>query len=425
MSIKNYLIELIEPDLREFAKHEKAIRALLPDRKEHRVSFDLIDVDVSMANAFRRTAIEEVDMKALTFDPTTIDTNADYILYDEFLDRIQIIPIKQDIPDDLVMSINVFNASNDNGIMTIYSDSITGGERYIPGRFRIAELRPGNRLKVPKITIMRGFGRKNACFSLTSDYTYRNLDYMDVHVINYKGNRIDKRVKTNEVAKLAGVKPAEAWGKKILVFPNAHYEGIISDHVKEKIALAKYDIILKNKKSPVDDNEYIAEQSSSVAVSREFRMSFYLAGQINPDKFVEIICKNIIDRLTAVKTGIESIYHIKGGGKKLIEPITLGLDTTGKLDLRIKPVIIKHSDESATLDMWNLSIKGETHTLGELIVNHIFAEDPNVPYVTPAMSHLRDDQTTIQLLHPEPEKITLNAIKNCITIFTNLIKQAS
>lgn len=189
MSLANYKIELVEPDLSEFTKNEKtikAVKALLPARHEHKVSFDLNDVDVSIANAFRRTAMEELELKSLTFDVSQIQTNVDYILFDEFLDRIKSIPIKQNIPDDIVLSINAINTSNDNGIMTLYSESISGGEKYIPGRFRLAELRPGNYLKVPKITVKRGFGRDDACFGLTCVYTFRNLDFMDVCMINSK-----------------------------------------------------------------------------------------------------------------------------------------------------------------------------------------------------------------------------------------------
>lgn len=427
MSLDNYKVELIEPDLSEFKQHEKAIKALLPSRKEHKVSFDLNDVDVSIANAFRRTAMEELELKSLTFDVSQIHTNVDYILFGEFLDRVQFIPIKQNIPDDIVLSINVINTSNDNGIMTVYSDSIIGGEKYIPGRFRLAELRPGNYLKVPNITVQKGLGKDNACFGLTNVYTYRNLDFMDVCMINNKGNRIDKRVRTDSVAKIAGKKPMEIWGKRILVIPNPAYKKIMSQQIKDQIIIAKYDIELISDKSYPNDDDYLAEQSSLVATSRNFRMSYHLFDQIKPEEFLELVFNNIIDRLKAVRVGLEMIYGVTGGGKsksETVPDVELGHDTTGKVELRKIPVMVKHEDQSITVELWKLTIKGETHTIGELIANHIYVLDADVPYVVPSMEHLRDQQITIELIHPEPKKICMKAIDTCIKTYEDLIKHA-
>ena len=426
MSLKNYTIELIEPDLSGFKAHEKQIRALLPTRKEHKVSFDLLDVDVSVANAVRRTVIEELEIKALTFDPTTIQTNVDYILFGEFLDRIQYIPIKQDIPDDLIMSIDASNGSIDNGIMTLYSDSIKGGEKYIPGRFRIAELRPVLSQGTENYCTTR-IWKGVLCFSLSADYTYQNLDFMDVCMINNKGNRIDKRVRTDAVASWL-VKTCRCMGKRVLVIPNPAYKKIMSEQIREQIAIAKYDITIESDKAYPTDDEYLEEQSSSVAVSREFRISFRLFDQIKPEDFLAIAFRSLIDRLTSVKIGLEKIYGIEGGGKKKTETEQepeLGHDTTGKVELRIRPVMVRHGDESISLDLWNIIIKGETHTIGNLITNYIYLADPDVPYVTSTMEHLRDNQITVQLLHPDPKKISLDAINNCIAVFEGLIGQTS
>jgi hypothetical protein len=447
MSLTNYKIEAVMPDVSGFGKHAKEIESLLPSREEHCVSFDLIGVDTSIANGFRRTAIEELELKALTFDNNTITTNVDYILFGEFLDRIQQIPIRQDIPDDLIMSINAINTSNENGIMTLYSDSIIGGEKYIPGRFRIAELRPGNFLKVPRITVVRGTGRDNACFSLTADFTYDNLDFMDVWFINSKGNRIKKRVRVSDVVKLAG-KKTDVWNKRILVIPNPNYEKVISDEVREKIEIVKYDLVLKSDKAYSTDDEYLAEQSSLMVRSNDFRMSYYLFGQIDPKDFVRLVCTRIVERLGAVKRGLEQIYRIEGAGPKTptkkspktptkkspktpkktadeIAPIDLALDSTGVVEVRLVPIMVRHEGEQTAMDLWRMTVKGETHTVSELIVNHAYLIDPEIPFITAKMIHPRDNQITIEILHPTPQKICLDAIDQTIEVFTGLIASVS
>jgi DNA-directed RNA polymerase subunit L len=123
-----------------------------------------------------------------------------------------------------------------------------------------------------------------------------------------------------------------------------------------------------------------------------------------------------------VESGLEQIYANKKKSKPMTE---LAHDLTGKTEVRITPVMVKHGDEQIAVDLWNLVIKGETHTIGELLVNHINHLDPDIPFVSPKMDHLRDNQITIQVIHPTPEKITLDAIKQCIIIFENLIKQAN
>lgn len=90
----------------------------------------------------------------------------------------------------------------------------------------------------------------------------------------------------------------------------------MSQQIKDQIAIAKYDIELISDKSYPSDDDYLAEQSSSIAESRNYRMSYNLFDQIKPEDFLEMVFTNLIDRLTAVRSGLQMIYSVAGGATK-------------------------------------------------------------------------------------------------------------
>lgn len=375
-----------------FESVKAKIVELLPDRKEYEVSFDLMGVNDSVANAIRRTAIDELEIKALTFDKTTVQTNVDFLLVSELLDRIEYIPIRQEIRDDANLSLMVVNSGEED--ITVYSN-IAGGGGNIPSKIRLAELKPGNYLKIPKISVIKGYGKHHSRFSLTSDYCYINLDYMDVAFINNRGNRIKKRVKTSDVVALIGKVPT---GSKILVIPNAKYSSLISEIEQRRIDGAKYDYVLKNSGVPATDDEYLMERSSSLYSSTDFRMKFYLSDQIDPNGFVKLVCSNIIGRLTKVLEALKAV------NKNVI-------------DIKVSPVNVKHGDETAVAELYELVIYGETHTVGELIVKHIFMLNPDIGFVKKFMIHPRDEKVSIQIIHPNANKLCIDALEACIETF--------
>lgn len=430
MLVERYAILKIEPklDVEPFKQYTAEIKLLLSEREEHVVEIDLVGITESIANAIRRTAIEELELKALSFDTTTVQTNIDYIILDELFDRIHAIPIKQDIPDDAEISLNVFNNSNDNGIQVVYSSDLVGADKgKVPGKFQLAEMRPGNYLKIPRIFITKGYGNEDAMYGLTSNYFYDNLDYMDVMFINLNGNRITKRVRVADVLERCVEHKLKqtargVWEKKILVIPDKNYEKLIKPHEQTKIAMAKYDITLRATTTGAD-KEYIAERSSLMSGSTEFRMKYYLGGQIDPEQFMTMVCDSLISRLVTVKTGLESILAGIVGGKaqktKLVDD-TSGIDTTGRVVVTTRPVEVTHEDQKITVQCWNMTIFGETHTIGELIVFKIYELDPDVPQVKKKMEHPRDTQVTIEIIHPSASKLCMDAINACIKTFEQI-----
>lgn len=442
--IKNFGIKEITPnfEIEPFHKYSTQLKKLWTDRKMYEVAFDLEGVSDKIANAIRRTALTELEVKALTFDVSTIQTNINFIIADELLDRIQFLPIVQDIPDDAIFSISIVNSGSDREVL--YSSHIVSdsgkekkdggkdkkGEKdketketkenkvsWIPQRFHLAELRPGEYLHIPKITVVRGKGQNHGMFSMTSDYCYRNLDFMDVAMINIKGNRLDKMVSVRQVAeRIKELKLSKELipnnvlaYKRILVIPNADYKKLISDDEQSKIDMANYDYILLNpavRPSPVEkENEltdtWITERSSLIESSTEFRIKFYITNRIEPETLLPIICTNMINRLQMI----------------LDDMIIIG---SGKVSIRTDPVTVKHGPDSIVVDMWKMRIKGETHTIGHLIVKHLVMLDPDLPFARPHMDHPQDTNVTIQIIHPEPEKICKDVLTECIKTFTQI-----
>src|SRR5208283_3893145 len=114
MSVQNYSISEVVPDFGHvFEAHAKKLALLYTDRKTFVVSFDLIGVNPQIANAIRRTVMDELKIKALIFDSGTVKTHVDYIIIDELLDRISTLPIGQDIPEGTILSLSCVNGGSE------------------------------------------------------------------------------------------------------------------------------------------------------------------------------------------------------------------------------------------------------------------------------------------------------------------------
>lgn len=145
---------------------------------KHRVSCTL-NASSSLANAIRRTLMEEIPVQALSVDD--IQTNDKFILVDTVIKAVQTIPIVQNhFTQDQVkkMSLQVINRSPN--IITVYSGDIKGlfesSDRSSKHIF-ITKLHPGKSLSLSGFKLISGYGYEDAsCFSLLSNLTYSALD---------------------------------------------------------------------------------------------------------------------------------------------------------------------------------------------------------------------------------------------------------
>lgn len=382
MSVRNYSVTQILPAFDDvFSEITEELRSVLSDRSEYEVSFELHDVSVCVANGFRRTALDELVVSSL--EVGDIQTNAEFIISDELRDRVALIPIRQDIPEDAVFSVAVVNGDKSMNKNVMSKDLVGPHADCVPSGFRIAELKHGKYLKIPRITVSRGIGRDNARYSLTGDYEYDNMDYMDVHMINAKGLRHTARVLVADVAaaapKLKNVKHA-----RVLIIPNNTWA--LAPHEQARADKYPYDAIVH---APIE------ERSSLRDVSRSFVMKFYLPNAHAPRNFAHDVCDNIITRL-----------------RKVLEYLS---DKKYSTHVRETPLGVH--------EVWELLVPGETHTIGEILLHYMYDADPSIPYIIKHMSHPNSSDVSIRAIHAEPARLCELAVNAAIETFESLKKQ--
>lgn len=147
------------------------------------LSFDLIDSNEAFANALRRTFNDELEVYALYVHPSNMDSDDKFILPDNILERINLIPIVQSNVKDLVLSIKITNLSDD--ILNIYSNDIkintkkgmVSSEKLFNQNIQICSLRSGKYLYVNNIVAKSKEGYINNTHTLgTHRYECINTD---------------------------------------------------------------------------------------------------------------------------------------------------------------------------------------------------------------------------------------------------------
>lgn len=167
---------------------------VLPKGAKYRVSFELHETNVDLANAIRRCLINEVYVKSLEYDENdqvdekgngTVEITDPYVLSDFLKKQIQLIPINQDVDyESYDISLYVENKTTEivdvttaNFVISKKSKSISVTE-IMEDNIWLCRLRPLEKIHIKKMTIVTGIGRQDAAsFSPTSNVTYRILDH--------------------------------------------------------------------------------------------------------------------------------------------------------------------------------------------------------------------------------------------------------
>jgi len=168
----------------EFDKILKNNGIKLWERKKSALRFTLLDSNEAFANAIRRVFNDELEIECLYAHHTDVTTDDKFILPDNILERINLIPLEQNKGKaDVVMSLKYENKTSD--IVNIYSSDIKintkkgfqSSEELFNQHIQICSLRPGKYLYINNIVRKKRAGYINNCHTLgTHKYECINVD---------------------------------------------------------------------------------------------------------------------------------------------------------------------------------------------------------------------------------------------------------
>lgn len=396
----NPRIEKLKYETIEISDPDPQLQSLLPSQKREKVSFYLKGANYGIANGIRRTICGELEVKYLTCEISDITTDEPFIKLNELIDRINYIPLNQNISEETTFSINILNNDPKKRYFTVHSRDIkmhknSTGIKPFPETIRIAELNPGKFLVIPKIRIVKSYGYNIAAACITLTHEYELIDFIPITFINERANFISKRVKVEELVnlfkkfKIKIPEPDELFRKKILVIPNKIYQKqLTSGQIK---SIDKYDLVLENPEGyPVNDlcpdDKFLKGYQSTEITGRDFYLSFTLFGNLEIGKLLPLCFNNLIDRLKKIG---EELKNPKSGWMEVIQD-------------NIKTQVI---------------IRGEDHTIGNLLGRMVFELDPGIGLVNTPMEHPLSRVIILNIKHSQGLKILETGIIKLIEIF--------
>lgn len=390
-------------------KKEK-VKKLLPETRTETISFYIKNANTAIANGLRRIISGEIKVKRLSFEMKHINTNEEYIKHEELLTRLACIPIDQDIPLDIEFSINITNTNVKEGFFIVKSSDIKHKNTYSNTRpvfattYKLAELKPGKHLIIPKIKVVEGYGYDDASFCLTTQIEYNIIDFIRVEFLNERSNFDNKIVKKSELIslfkklKIQHSNPDELYKKKILIIPNKNYEKLLNHQTKNSIK--NFDIIIENpeniEKNTVDtaDNFLRSYQSTEIKAT-EFYLSITSNGNIDPKQIMIKACDNIKERLDNIK---KYVIEFQKNENTEHETISIQIDN-------MKTTII---------------LRGEDMTISQLIKITMFELDPNVGLLNDPIEHASNRTITLNIKHTQPLILLSKALDVCIGHFDKI-----
>jgi len=334
----------------------------LPFASEH-VEMILDNVDVSVANAIRRTLIDEMSGYCLSFDIGDFkhDIYTDLFMDPEFIKlRIRGIKIMRHMSKDLLknlkFALNVHNKTDD--VLYVYAKDliVTNGKldsAIFNPTYELAFIQPGRSLNIQNIRFDFGKGTYNAAFNIACRSVSMPLDIEEYPKEEIYGAEGSQRV-------LSGFKI-----------------------------------------------------STLIANPRKFRIKFYIPAVLNNNgktTYLTIMdaCTNIISRLQYIQRSIDESQN----SQQTVDTITF---------IRTDVVV-----DGITMKKFVINVKNETDTIGGLLARAIYNLDPDISCCFySCIDHEKVMSLNIRKEVTDPlelEVLVVDAIKQNIVTFTSIKK---
>lgn len=138
--------------------------------------------------------------------------------------------------------------------------------------------------------------------------------------------------------------------------------------------------------------------------STEFDMELADNGQYGYSKIIDSIRDNLVTRLNRV-TSLIANYEIPD---KIVSDVNNNeiyiLENTSIVDI----------DQKSLENVYEIHIKNEYHTIGNLLTRYVLLEQPSIGLINYKLEHILKHKIIINIMSSDYKKIINNAIKRCL-----------
>lgn len=188
---KKHIKDLLIIDNSPKVKNE-AIIPLLPKRLlSQKCTFELHDVNVSIANGLRRTMVSETKVKAMNLKEEDVKKDDPFILFDFIINRIRQIPVDQSTDTNSIFELDYKNdQAHPVYVKTKELKRIKGrGDLPFNDNITICMLNPGKEIRLTNIYIDEGYGYEYGGYKDACNITCLSLDQEPYDPYTQKGIR--------------------------------------------------------------------------------------------------------------------------------------------------------------------------------------------------------------------------------------------
>ena len=376
---------------------------IYPTTIKYRVSFDLINSNSGFANMIKRTIEDVIEVYSFSFDLEDFETNDAYILYNMVKQRLEALPIDQDILSKI---------KEDEKIQLKYTNMTESKQPLLTREIKISNPKNGEKIFDPNV-ILYGDGTFILSPESREYIGDRNL------LFNYAYDGLKHKEKDDEIDE-----------SKYFLLPDLipSAEKIMDDlklmtipDRSHMFSYRRYDMGVDIGKTVNISNIKIIKGTGKIDAN-----AFALVGRI----FYEIIdmepynmetgtgCKSINSNPRHFRIGYNTLGNIKPKEVilKTCEYLKKKFSNLIKVFEEIKSIPFENEWVTIKIDhkLIIITFIGEYWTIANVIAKYIFEIDKTVEYVAPAIVHPDIEKGVVKIKHKEPIEITKQSLKKIV-----------